>query len=155
MCVNGKEPWAVSASTFKYHTAMSTPTSTSTPPMTATVLSIKHYPIEEIVILLDGSPAVVTLRNVKINEMNGLNMDLTHMPSVATPSKNMTIDDVVQGAWLLLVEPGTWNVNTATFDNCQVLILEQEYESTNTACTQSKPPSVVPLPARRKRKPMQ
>jgi len=139
MCVNGKERWAVSASTFKYHTAMLTPTSTLTPPMTATVLNIKHYPTEEIVVLLDGSPAVITLRNVKITSFGN----------------NMTIHDVVQGAWLLLVEPGTWNVNTATFDNCQVIMREQECEPTNTACIQSKPPSVVPLPARRKRKPMQ
>ena len=155
MCVNGKRTCAVSSNTFKYHRPLSIQTSASTPPLTATVLAIKHHPNEEIVVLLDGSPAVVTLRNVKLCEMNSVNMDLTHLHSVVVFGKNIGIGDIVQGAKLLLLEPGTWNVQTAAFDNCRVMMLQPVCDSTNTTCTESKTLPVVALPARRKRTSMQ
>ena len=142
----------MSSNTFKYHRPMSTQTSTSTPPMTATVLAIKHHPCEEIVVLLDGSPAVVSLRNVKVCETN---MDLIHSHSVVVFGKDIGIGDVVQGAKLLLLEPGTWNVITAAFDNSRVMMLQPMCDSTNTACIESKKLPVVALPSRRKRMSMQ
>ena len=123
--------------------------------MTATVLAIKHHPTEEIVVLLDGSPAVVTLRNVKVCETNSSNTDLIHLHSEVVFGKDIGIVDVVQGAKLLILEPGTWNVHTAAFDNCRVMMLQPLCGSANTTCTESKTLPVVALPARRKRTSMQ
>ena len=134
---------------------MSIPTSTTKLPLTATVLCVKQYPAEEIVVLLDGSPAVVTFRNVKQYQPGTSDARLKNDKLVSIFEKNIDIGGILEGARLLVVELGRWNVNTAALDNCRVTMLGEECDSTNRTSIVSKVPSTVPLPKRRKRMSMQ
>ena len=134
---------------------MSIPTSMTNPRLGATVLRVQYYPTDEIIILVDGSPAVVTLRNVKKYQAPASTVGLTDDKSVSKFDRNMDISGIVKGTRLDLVESGTWNVNTATLDNCQLRVLEEQCSSMNITSIKSKVPSVASLPIRRKRQSMQ
>jgi hypothetical protein len=87
---------------------------------TATVLSVKQYPSEEFGVLLHGTGAVVSLRDVKIfipDPPRGFQGPASKLFGGSHDTRN-----IVEGVELVLNELGVWNVNTTAFHHSRVTI---------------------------------
>jgi len=169
--VTGNRICSESCVIFKYHMTTQIPISTSTciamspseytsVPVVksltmATVLNVKHYPAEELVILLHGTPAVITLQDFKMY-VPDISEDeaKAQWPSMAIYNKAPCVEDICEGAELILVDCGTWNVYKASMCGARVM-LSGEGVRTNAVCAGTTVPVAVILPARRKRSSMQ
>jgi hypothetical protein len=122
----------------------------------ATVLSVKHYPTEEFVVLLHGSPAVITLQGLKMYVPDMPEDEAkAQWPSMAIYNKTPCVEDICEGAELILVDRGTWNVYKAAMIGASVMISGDCTRTTNPVCAGTSVPVPVILPARRKRTSMQ
>jgi hypothetical protein len=131
---------------------MSIPTSSTT----VKVLSVKQYPVEELVVLLDKSPAVVTLRDVKMYTEESSNTASVQWPSMGIFNNSLGIHDICEGCDLTVVEFGVWNVKTSAIHGGRVVLsAASTHGSVGVGSISSMPLPVVVLPSRRKRTSMQ
>jgi hypothetical protein len=82
----------------------------------ATVLSVKQYPSEEFGVLLHGTGAVVTLRDVKIFIPEG------PVDRLVLVGGSHNTRDIVEGTELVLNDVGAWDVNTTALHHARVTI---------------------------------
>lgn len=106
-------------------------------------------------VLLHGSPAVITLRDVNMYVPDMSNTAEVQWPSTAIFNKAPCVDDIYEGAELILVECGTWNVYTAAMHGARVMLSGNGVHSTEPVSGGRTVPAVVVLPTRRKRTSMQ
>ena len=112
----------------------------------ASVLFVKHYPTEDIVVLLHDSPTVITLRDVTIKTQDTSNVTGIH-------SKNaLGIQDICKGVELIVADYGVWNMYYAVMrGGCVIVCNGKGNNCDSEVAIVSKRPLEVTLPARRKR----
>jgi hypothetical protein len=92
----------------------------STKAVSATVLSVKQYPSEEFGVILHGTGAVVSLRDVKMfmpDPPRGSQGPASRLFGGSHDTRN-----IVEGTELVLNDVGAWNVNTTAFHHARVTI---------------------------------
>jgi hypothetical protein len=127
-----------------------------------TVLFVKYHPTEDFVVSLHGSPAVVTLRDVKMYKPFASVVPPTHdaqpLFSDTVFNDQLTIHDIREGSELILVDVGVWNVRTSAIHGGQVILSGGSgYKTTGCGGVSSKGfiSTTATLPQRRKRTSMQ
>jgi hypothetical protein len=75
--------------------------------MNGTVLMVKRYPSEEFAVLIDNSPAVISLRDVQYSN----------------PRANQMI---TEGARILVHDIGTWNVRTCAMHRACLSLVQNK-----------------------------
>ena len=154
----------LSGDLFKYHIPTLTPTSMSFTPLRSTkivtnsvqttqettqktttgigvkasVLFVKNYPNEDIVVLLNDSPTVITLRDVAINKED--------------TSNKAGIQDICKGVELMVTDFGVWDMYTAVMKRGSVIVCDGKGcdLGSDVDVVAEKTPEVI-LPGRRKR----
>ena len=106
-------------------------------------------------VLIHGTPAVITLQGFKMY-VPDISEDeaKARWPSMAIYNKSPCVEDICEGAELILVDCGTWNMYKAAMCGASVM-LSGEGARTNSVSVGKTVPVAVILPARRKRSSMQ
>ena len=119
----------------------------------ATVLYVKHYPTEDIVVLIHGSPTVITLRGVKVCSHASVDQSVKAVQSTCIEKVGNALDihDICESDELIVVDVGVWNVHTAAMHGGRVEICGGGKKRDVVSTT----PDAVVLPTRRKRVSMQ
>jgi len=104
----------------------------------ASVLFVKNYPNEDIVVLLNDSPTVITLRDVAINKED--------------TSNKAGIQDICKGVELMVTDFGVWDMYTAVMKRGSVIVCDGKGcdLGSDVDVVAEKTPEVI-LPGRRKR----
>ena len=119
----------------------------------ATVLCVKHHPTEDLIVLIHGSPTVITLRGVKVCSHASVDQSVKAVQSTCIEKVGNALDiyDICEGDELVVVDVGVWNVHTAAMHGGRVAICGGGKQRDVVSTT----PAAVVLPTRRKRVSMQ